>query len=186
MRFFLAFKSETPLDYPTDKEEDLQKDIREVAEEFSLAIPENEFSMAELQGYLLEWKKDYAGALRGVDAWVERERSAKQERVAREQLRKEKAVAAKAQESYVVYEPVISAIGNVMNPGQNSRPHRSSSASASSSSGTVSGEADQRKSEDCDSPATGDQKQASRLPSNAMNGAKDLPWDNSISDVVYT
>ena len=57
-----------------------------MAVEFSLAIPENEFSMAELQGYLLEWKRDYAGALRSVDAWVERERTAKQERVARRRM----------------------------------------------------------------------------------------------------
>lgn len=98
-----------------------------------------------------------------------------------DEFRKEKAAAAKAQESYVVYEPMVSAIGNVINPGQNSRLHRSSSACV------VILRVRQIKCryEDCDAQATGDQKQASRL-CNAMNGAKDPPWENSISDLVST
>lgn len=91
----------------------------EAAEEFAHAIPENTFSMAELQGYLLEWKQDPIGALHGIDRWVESECKAQQERAARERIRKETAAATMAQQHY----PMIpgTSRGNIPDSGPQSR-----------------------------------------------------------------
>jgi len=51
--------------------------MREAADKFALGIPEDNFSMAELQSYLLQWKGDPTGAVCGISAWVETEREEK-------------------------------------------------------------------------------------------------------------
>jgi chaperone BCS1 len=64
--------------------------IKGIAKEFSAAIPEDEFSTAELQGFLLGYKNDPTGAARDVASWIETERADKVQREEREKLRKDK------------------------------------------------------------------------------------------------
>lgn len=45
--------------------------IARLAKEFAEKVPENEFSPAQLQGYVMMHKTDPEGAVRGVDDWVE-------------------------------------------------------------------------------------------------------------------
>jgi hypothetical protein len=92
----------------------------ELADEFSQAIPEHELSIAELQGYLLDYKMRPLDAVQRVEEWVESEREAKRDRKAREQLRKEKATAARAQQQLHVSEAVIAGIGTTIGHGQRS------------------------------------------------------------------
>ncbi|TFK37900.1 P-loop containing nucleoside triphosphate hydrolase protein [Crucibulum laeve] len=54
--------------------------LQELAMNFSGQIPEYEFSTAELQGYLLSWKKQPVKASENVIDWVEQERREKRER----------------------------------------------------------------------------------------------------------
>jgi mitochondrial chaperone BCS1 len=123
MKFFpkLNLKSEDlSSNHPEAKE---HPKVSELAEEFARAIPENTFSMAELQGYLLDWKQDPSGAIHGIGAWAENERIAQQERAAREQLRREKAAAAKPQQHDTAYGPMIAGAqsGGVINSGSQSK-----------------------------------------------------------------
>lgn len=64
--------------------------LSELAHQFSDAIPEEEFSTAELQGYLLTYKMKPFEATRGVAEWVAFERKEKRDREEREEMRKEK------------------------------------------------------------------------------------------------
>ena len=57
---------------------------------FAECVPDDEFTTAEIQGYLLTCKMKPLVALSGVAEWVERERSEKREREEREAKRKEK------------------------------------------------------------------------------------------------
>lgn len=89
----------------------------ELADSFARAVPEYEFSVAELQEYLLEWKMRPFDALGGVDQWVEDERVTKRERVARETKRKERIAAEKVKEQVQVSSAVIACIGDAMADG---------------------------------------------------------------------
>ncbi|KAF8505057.1 P-loop containing nucleoside triphosphate hydrolase protein [Gautieria morchelliformis] len=127
MRFFSAFNTGASFS-PEGKE---SQNMHELADEFATSIPDNEFSMAELQGYLLNWKRDPAGAVHGVDLWVESERAAKQETEAREQLRKERAAATtKTPKNDVSNDPMTEDSGNNMDLGLNPRPGHLSPASS--------------------------------------------------------
>ena len=51
--------------------------ILKLANQFEDAVPEREFSMASLQGYLMGYKTRPIDAVRDVAAWIEKERFAK-------------------------------------------------------------------------------------------------------------
>jgi mitochondrial chaperone BCS1 len=91
----------------------------ELADSFARAVPEHEFSIAELQGYLLEWKMRPLDAVRGVEQWAEGEREIKRERVARAECRKQRIAAAKAKEQVQLSSAVIAGIGTAMAQGNN-------------------------------------------------------------------
>ena len=57
--------------------------------EFASVISPNEFSMVELQGYLLGCRMAPTKAVHGIEAWVERERQARRDKDVHEQLHKE-------------------------------------------------------------------------------------------------
>ncbi|KAJ7615764.1 P-loop containing nucleoside triphosphate hydrolase protein [Mycena polygramma] len=67
-----------------------QETIASLAAQFAAAVPENEFSTAELQGYLQGHKTRPEEAARGVGAWVEAERADRAAREMRENERREK------------------------------------------------------------------------------------------------
>jgi chaperone BCS1 len=74
LKFFPEFM------FPTDQHDRCTKESQtlRLADEFSSAIPPREFSMAELQGYLLGCKAaGPLGAARLIQAWVERELKAR-------------------------------------------------------------------------------------------------------------
>ncbi|KAK7050933.1 hypothetical protein VNI00_005045 [Paramarasmius palmivorus] len=62
-----------------------------LSEEFASAIPPDEFTTAELQGYLLACKKQPRRAVKGISAWIHRERIERRERKEREDLKRKKA-----------------------------------------------------------------------------------------------
>lgn len=90
----------------------------ELADIFARKIPEHEFSVAELQGYLLDWKMKPLDAVQGVEDWIEAERELRLEREARETKRKERLTAAKVQQQLQVSSAVIAGIGSAMAQGQ--------------------------------------------------------------------
>lgn len=52
--------------------------IRKLAKSFAAATPENSLSPAQVQGYLLNHKKEPEAAVEGVQAWAEKMLSSKQ------------------------------------------------------------------------------------------------------------
>ncbi len=56
------------------------KRFNELATEFAEAIPEREFSMASLQGYLMGYKVRPVEAVKDASAWVEKKRRERRER----------------------------------------------------------------------------------------------------------
>ncbi|KAJ7610380.1 P-loop containing nucleoside triphosphate hydrolase protein [Roridomyces roridus] len=67
-----------------------QRSLASLAEQFAQAIPDGEFSTADLQGYLLGFKTQPVEAVAGVKAWVEREREERRAREVREEERRVK------------------------------------------------------------------------------------------------
>lgn len=65
--------------------------MEELAMEFARKVPNNEFSTAELQGYLLGNKKDPVGSVARISEWVENERQLRLAKAEREIERREKA-----------------------------------------------------------------------------------------------
>ncbi|KAJ6505739.1 P-loop containing nucleoside triphosphate hydrolase protein [Mycena vitilis] len=80
---FPQFSASTSLD-------EKKPTIASLAAQFAAAVPENEFSTAELQGYLQGHKTRPEEAARGVGAWVDAERADRAAREARENERREK------------------------------------------------------------------------------------------------
>jgi len=64
--------------------------LSELANQFAESVPADEFSTAELQGYLLMCKMKPVEAVSGIAEWIEQERAEKREREEREEKRKEK------------------------------------------------------------------------------------------------
>ncbi|KAK0451219.1 P-loop containing nucleoside triphosphate hydrolase protein [Desarmillaria tabescens] len=64
--------------------------IEQYARNFADQIPSDEFSTAELQGYLLAHKKEPRQAVDDVNSWIERERQERREKREREAKRLEK------------------------------------------------------------------------------------------------
>lgn len=65
--------------------------LRSLSEQFATAVPEYEFSTAELQGFLLSCKQDPERAVKQVAKWVEDEINEKATRAKREEERKARA-----------------------------------------------------------------------------------------------
>ncbi|KAK7464358.1 hypothetical protein VKT23_006525 [Stygiomarasmius scandens] len=65
--------------------------ITQLSELFASRVPLNEFSTAELQGYLLTWKKQPYRAAAAVEEWIQGERAERKERKEREETEREKA-----------------------------------------------------------------------------------------------
>ncbi|KAF9528853.1 hypothetical protein CPB83DRAFT_853845 [Crepidotus variabilis] len=73
--------------------------LHELATSFAASIPPHEFSTAELQGYLLTWKKSPSVATEGADEWVKMEQADREARKERDEVkRKERAKAASRRE----------------------------------------------------------------------------------------
>lgn len=70
-----------------------------LADEFASRFPDNEFTVAELQGYLLTCRTLPRPALDGISAWVAREREGRLAKAERERERKAKAKEAKQGET---------------------------------------------------------------------------------------
>ncbi|KAF9493052.1 hypothetical protein BDN71DRAFT_1450751 [Pleurotus eryngii] len=66
-----------------------------LADEFASRFPDNEFTVAELQGYLLSFRMLPNMALNGISAWITREREERLAKSEREKQRKAKAKEAK-------------------------------------------------------------------------------------------
>lgn len=64
--------------------------LSELANQFAESVPADEFSTAELQGYLLTCKMKPLDAVSGITEWIEQERTEKRERADREEKRKER------------------------------------------------------------------------------------------------
>lgn len=71
-------------------------ELEKLAQTFAGCLSPDEFSTAELQGYLLLYKHDPVGASAGFSDWIEGERQARRIKEERERLRKVKADAKKA------------------------------------------------------------------------------------------
>jgi len=88
---------EDPEGLPEDMHRMLKSDcpfariIIQLSELFASRVPLNEFSTAELQGYLLTWKKQPYRAAAAVEEWIQGERAERKERKEREETEREKA-----------------------------------------------------------------------------------------------
>ena len=68
----------------------LPTDLPALSSAFATHILQHTFSTAELQGYLLTYKKDPVAAADNIQAWVEREMGERREKQEREEKRKRK------------------------------------------------------------------------------------------------
>jgi mitochondrial chaperone BCS1 len=68
----------------------LIRSLAELRDSFAALLPEDEFTTAELQGYLLTCKWDPACAVDGFGPWMNMVRNERVERVVREEKEKEK------------------------------------------------------------------------------------------------
>ena len=64
----------------TDSDEKATQMLRDNSIAFAEQLPEEEFTTAELQGYLLSHKKDPGGAVKDLMEWIESERAERQRR----------------------------------------------------------------------------------------------------------
>ncbi|KAF8913569.1 hypothetical protein CPB85DRAFT_555497 [Mucidula mucida] len=71
------------------------KELGRLAKTFADGVPEDEFSVAALQGWLLRWKSNPDEAARGVGKWVEEEREGRKQREEKTRKRGEKKKAEK-------------------------------------------------------------------------------------------
>ncbi|KAJ7132511.1 P-loop containing nucleoside triphosphate hydrolase protein [Mycena epipterygia] len=69
-----------------------------LAKEFAAALPSAVYSIAQLQGYLLNSKNDPEGALAGVGAWIEAQETEKREMAELKQKRRKEAALRRAAE----------------------------------------------------------------------------------------
>lgn len=83
------FPSSRFINSSSNPEKDLTDvDVDALAKKFGAGVPEDEFSTAELQGFLLSHKKDPIFAAENITSWVEHERTERREREEREEQRK--------------------------------------------------------------------------------------------------
>ncbi|KAL4938915.1 P-loop containing nucleoside triphosphate hydrolase protein [Aspergillus oleicola] len=73
---FLSLYRDAPAkglhDANQEKKEQLQKErLDDLAERFSKGLPENRFSVAEVQGFLLRYKRQPEEACENIDSWIE-------------------------------------------------------------------------------------------------------------------
>lgn len=68
-------------------------DVELLSEKFGAGIPPNQFSTAELQGYLLLHKEHPLVAADGIEVWVQAQLAAREERRERERERRERLMA---------------------------------------------------------------------------------------------
>ena len=76
----VAFSEPCPHPRPETKQGSEGDEIRAMAEKFAARIPDDEFSPAEIQGYLLRHKRSPNDAVANVGPWVEEMRKQKRER----------------------------------------------------------------------------------------------------------
>ncbi|KAJ3509731.1 hypothetical protein NLJ89_g5069 [Agrocybe chaxingu] len=88
---FLRFYPEDLIPFFSTSSEKPALDLPSLAASFASAIPEHEFSTAELQGYLLTFKKDPVSASHGAAAWVSQEQRDREEQKRKEAEKKAKA-----------------------------------------------------------------------------------------------
>lgn len=80
-RFFPPNSQAKYADPDSDEKAAQRLQVRSAA--FAEQLPEDEFTTAELQGYLLSHKKNPDGAVKDLNEWIERERA---ERVRRKEV----------------------------------------------------------------------------------------------------
>ncbi|KDQ52502.1 hypothetical protein JAAARDRAFT_40100 [Jaapia argillacea MUCL 33604] len=103
----------------TDADKDpITPPVSELAKEFADSIPEKEFSIAELQGYLLGYKSTPAKAVANIRAWVQQECSNREAKKKREAEKAEKRKKAKEQATFDMHnragEAMAAGFGTVM------------------------------------------------------------------------
>ncbi|CZS93462.1 related to BCS1 protein precursor [Rhynchosporium agropyri] len=67
--------------------------IKKLGDEFAALIPTLDFSPAEIQGYLLKYKRDPEGAVENATAWVEKMKVEKSKKATEDKLEEDKAKA---------------------------------------------------------------------------------------------
>jgi len=140
LRFYRAMDT---FNKGTDAKADEKGDIDRLAETFSEAIPEFQFSVAEIQGFLLDWKLDPVGAVDAIHAWVAKESDARREQEERKAALAAQRATAEAQHRMKEFQPVIAGIENAMGPKQRkrrSRRHRRGSSDSSDDSSESDGD----------------------------------------------
>ena len=69
---------------------DVTEKAIDLAKRFAQKIPADEFSTAELQGYLLGHKKTPGAAVHGIEAWIGEQRQEKKDKKERQEKRQQK------------------------------------------------------------------------------------------------
>jgi chaperone BCS1 len=84
-----------------------------LAKEFAAAIPAARYSIAQLQGYLLNNKNDPEAAVQGIGAWIETQEKEKREMDELKQKRRKEAALRRAAEAAAEKEVAEAANGSV-------------------------------------------------------------------------
>lgn len=85
-----AASGEVKVSEQNEKQTTVTERIAEMSESFAEGVPVNEFSTAELQGYLLLYKKDPVKAVEHIASWVQEERRMREEKRKRDEERRAK------------------------------------------------------------------------------------------------
>ena len=93
--------------YPLDREgeKNMNQKLQEYGTTFAAQLPEDEFTTAELQGYLLIHKKNPDDAVQYLQEWIGNERAERKRRKEVEQREREKAIERTRRAAARVFEP---------------------------------------------------------------------------------
>ncbi|KAG6835270.1 hypothetical protein H0H93_003258, partial [Arthromyces matolae] len=102
--------------FPSETSAHINK-ITDLATRFAAQIPDEEFSTAELQGFLLAWKRNPEEAVKHIGEWVVQQQKERKEREDRESERKARAQATRDERKRMEMDGAVQRFGNIVNEG---------------------------------------------------------------------
>ncbi|GJJ11562.1 hypothetical protein Clacol_005796 [Clathrus columnatus] len=90
-----------------------ESELERLSETFGDKVPPDEFTVAELQGYLLDHKLRPLDATEMIEEWVQKERQARKDKADREQRRRDRILKARAKEQLEASDAFVRGISRV-------------------------------------------------------------------------
>lgn len=91
-----------------------ETELEDSSETFANKVPADEFTVAELQGYLLDHKLRPVDAAEMVEEWVQKERQTRKDKAEREEKRRERILKARAEEQLGMNDAFVRGMSRVL------------------------------------------------------------------------